>query len=914
MNTRPSARLAFAGAATLAVSLVTPSAAMAIEGPPPPTVDTTVLSKLHTDAVSTFWTDGRFELATAADLPEGTGVRLDPASVAFDIDDAAKTVVPEGYGFIGTAGEEMWLAPETATSEGDGYATLWPGFSTESVPAGVLVDDETTFTLEGVEGPGDLEVYTGGGVGGVERLWSSDEGLSSFTIARSHMHANWAFTAPGTYTLDVRADARTAGGAVSATTAYTFVVGGVAPATSTGTTLSATPGRVALGSTVSLSSRVTPAAATGWVEFFDGTRSLGHDVVQDGRAALDVADLPFGTRQLKAVFTPERSADFSTSSSNPAPVTVVEDLDGVDFGIEGLATSYVAGEMIDLRAVGVTPKDGERLWWLIREGEGEGDYAMSDADGTLFGDRLTRDATTALDGAQIAVGLIDEDYRTIQESGWTTIRVTGENVGSGESMTISGLESSYYIGDPIELDVSHRALRDGESLRWVSRGLPYSTTWAELWEDQIPRGDGPYAMDTGALLYAEAALQIVDADGGVVGQTAAIRPELLERELQVSGVRSVYRAGDTLGATSDLFPAREGVAYQWLIQRGWEQEAIEGATDPSVELGVTADLDGAELVLRATDARTGFLIAQTATVVRVTDAAPGEQIVLLESLAGHYHQGNTVKLRASADPIASDTDTYRWLWQRPDQDGFTEIAGVTTAAHDVRAQQALDGTQVMVEFVSSAGVVLATSETVTIHVDDHGAAPQEKLSIAGLADTYAAGDEIALDATVTPDSVLQRWEWLLQSPGEDAPTAIAGQNTPELRMTATEDLDGASIAARLVFDDGETYIESTPVTLAVTPAAEQPAEPAPPIPGEPDPSLPGDADPSPAPPAEGDNGPGDAPGTDDAAAPEADGTDRTDGLAVTGSDVLGLLALVLAALLAGAAAIVADRRHRAKRS
>lgn len=889
----------------MAIALLAPSAASAADGPPPATVDTRVLSKLHTDAVSTFWSAGGLELATKADLPEGGGVRLDPETVVFDVDDAAKTVVPNGYDFIGAPGAEMWLAPETNTPTQEGYETLWPGFSTESVPAGVLTGDETTFTLEAVEGPGDVEVYTGGGVRGIDRLWSSDDGPSSFTMGRTHRHANWAFTAPGTYRLDVRADATAASGPVSASAEYTFVVGGVAPAAATATALSASAGRIALGQPVSLNSRVTPTGATGWVEFFDGKTSLGHETVRDGRASIEVANLPLGARALTAVFRPARSADFTSSTSAPVTVTVVEDLGGAEFGIGGLDASYAAGDLIDVRAVGVTPKDGERLWWLIRAGDGETDYAMADADGTLFGDRLTRDATTALDGAQIAVGLIDEDYRTIQQSGWSTIRITGENVGSGESMTVSGLEPRYYIGDPVEIDVEHRALRPGESLRWVGRDVPYSTAWMELWEDYVPLGDGPYSIDTAAMRYAELALQIVADDGSVVGQTAAISPDVLERELQVAGVRSVYRVGDTIRATSDLHPGRGDVDYQWLILRGWEEEVIDGANSTEVELDVTADLDGARLALRATDAGTGFLIAQTEQIVRVTTAAPGEQIVLLESLAGHYHQGGTIQLRASADPVASDSDSYRWLWQRPDQDGFTPIPGATSAAHDVRAQQALDGAIVKAQLVSAAGAVLATSETVTIHVDDHGAAPQERVAITGLADSYAAGDEILLSATVTPESVLQRWEWGIRAPGDETSTVIGGQNSPELRMTSREEFDGAAIVARLTFDDGETHIESSPVTLAVSPAAVLPPDDGAPAP-QPSPS-----------PSPDDEEPSDPGLSDEDAAADGSSSPRDDAsgppLAVTGEDSIGLLALATIALLAGLGAVAVGRRHRAQR-
>ncbi|MBO1752167.1 choice-of-anchor M domain-containing protein [Actinotalea sp. BY-33] len=826
MHTRTRVGTAAVGALALLAASFTPLAAVAAEGPPPESAELRVLSRIHTDAVSTFLQGDTFELGTKADVAEGNGTRLDPTAVLFHVDDASIKTVPAGYEFIGAVGSQFWGAPESNPSTGSGYSQLWPGFSTESVPAGAIVDDATTFTLTNLDGPGDLELFSGGGLGGVDRMWSSDEGINSFTVGRTHKHANWAFTAPGRYTLDVRATATTTGGTpLAAENTYTFVVGEMPPAVTTETTLTASAQTAVPGDVVSLGATVSPADATGWVEFLDGTTTLGHEAVTGGQASLDVDSLPLGARSITARFTPTLLNDYEPSTSAAQVVTVTEEPDGDVFGIAGLKDTYAAGEIISLRAAGVTLTDGQSLRWLVREGPGATEYVA------VQGPEYVRDASAAVNGAQVAVALIERvDGRNVtrQESPWSTITVTGPNVGAGAPVTLTGIEDSYYVGDPMRIAAEHTPLTAGQTYRWVSRGLPYGTAWEEIYELFQPTGNNPFLVEVSLLGWNEVALQVLDADGTVLGQSPAIVTQVSERELQLSGARSVYRVGETIELTSDLFPARPGVDYAWTAD--WEP--IDGATSSSLSLPVTSGMDGTTLTLSATDAETGASVAYASVTVRVTDAGADEQLVLLDSLSGHYHQGGTVTLRATADPVASDSDTYRWEWKRPDQSAWSTIPGAEAATHQVIAEQALDGTEVRATLLTADGEELATSETVTIYVDDHGAPPRQKASITGLQNGYTAGDQVTLKATVAPASVLDRWEWYVQRPGTDTPALVEDTDGTSLTFEAIEELDGASVFARLTFDDGTAYVESAPVLLAIQ--AGEPGEP------EPEPTEPGD--------------------------------------------------------------------------
>ena len=101
------------------------------------------------------------------------------------------------------------------------------------------------------------------------------------------------------------------------------------PVTPTTTTLSADPASPAtVGGSVALTATVSPAAAAGTVEFFDGTTSLGTGTVSGGTATLSTSALGIGTHPLTAAFTPTNPATYGSSTSaalsyvvNPAAAT-----------------------------------------------------------------------------------------------------------------------------------------------------------------------------------------------------------------------------------------------------------------------------------------------------------------------------------------------------------------------------------------------------------------------------------------------------------------------------------------------------------------------------------------------------------------------------------------------------------------
>lgn len=188
----------------------------------------TILKTEHTDAVALALVGRELELFTYADLPGANRTRLDPATTIFNLEDRNDTriAVPQGFDFIGPAGSQMWLAPQTQIQ-----GVIWPGWNTEDIRAGALRDDVVNLELVEAKTPegASVEVFQVAAFGDPTRVFSSDEDLGAYAQpVAAHVHANWAFTHLGRYELTFRASATLADGTpVSAEQTYTFVVGEV---------------------------------------------------------------------------------------------------------------------------------------------------------------------------------------------------------------------------------------------------------------------------------------------------------------------------------------------------------------------------------------------------------------------------------------------------------------------------------------------------------------------------------------------------------------------------------------------------------------------------------------------------------------------------------------------------------------
>ena len=129
------------------------------------------------------------------------------------------------------------------------------------------------------------------------------------------------------------------------------------PATATTTSLAVSPvGSAVVGTDVTLTATVSPAAS-GSVEFFDGSSSLGKADAAQGVATVSTKSLAIGARSLTAAFTPADPAAYAASASAvvafevvavpTAPTLTVSQTSGLD---AAGATITVTGRHFDASA------------------------------------------------------------------------------------------------------------------------------------------------------------------------------------------------------------------------------------------------------------------------------------------------------------------------------------------------------------------------------------------------------------------------------------------------------------------------------------------------------------------------------------------------------------------------------------
>ncbi|WP_069387638.1 TIGR03773 family transporter-associated surface protein [Cellulosimicrobium cellulans] len=200
--------------------------------------------------------DGRL-VATVKDDRKQPPSWVDPGSLTFRLGDAAKDEVPAGFDFLGEAGSTIWSIGQVQES-----GVPWLGWNTQHSTLVEAAAGPVTYRLDAVDGPGELGVYGTGNFGGVgQKFFGTMPGFGKSTevTLNQHVHANWAFTEQGVYTVTFTLSVPLkSGGTVSDTATLTFSVGD-----SSGTTTKTTyVGRTASGEECALSAEQKAALAS----------------------------------------------------------------------------------------------------------------------------------------------------------------------------------------------------------------------------------------------------------------------------------------------------------------------------------------------------------------------------------------------------------------------------------------------------------------------------------------------------------------------------------------------------------------------------------------------------------------------------------------------------------------------------
>ena len=205
--------------------------------------------------------DGQWRAGLRHDAETGA-VWRDPNQTVLRVGDAAIMTAPDSddYPFLAdVAGKPVYVVPQTQNP-----GVVWLGWNTQDPAVTATIDRGLTMRVGPVSGPGRAWLFLQSGTFG-KPLLLADSGAAPGDVwidSGTHVHANWAFSAPGTYTATVTfLGTTTAGEAVSASTTLRFAVGDAASASEALAMAAPAAADVASAGASASSSGAAPAAS-----------------------------------------------------------------------------------------------------------------------------------------------------------------------------------------------------------------------------------------------------------------------------------------------------------------------------------------------------------------------------------------------------------------------------------------------------------------------------------------------------------------------------------------------------------------------------------------------------------------------------------------------------------------------------
>jgi large repetitive protein len=147
------------------------------------------------------------------------------------------------------------------------------------------------------------------------------------------------------------------------------------------TTLAASPNPATVGQTVTLSAAVSPATATGTLQFFDGATSLGTVAVSNGTATLATSTLAAGSHSLTVAYSGDAMKAASTSAAvtetlNKAATTTTL-ASSLNPSVSGQAVTFSAQVSASAATGSIQFKDGANLLGTVTVSGGSASLAVS---------------------------------------------------------------------------------------------------------------------------------------------------------------------------------------------------------------------------------------------------------------------------------------------------------------------------------------------------------------------------------------------------------------------------------------------------------------------------------------------------------------------------------------------------------
>ncbi|MBM3883175.1 MAG: hypothetical protein FJ387_26250 [Verrucomicrobia bacterium] len=180
----------------------------------PLTADVARLTTEHVDIKAVYQPNDATNKLAIAINDDDHRILYRSSEVALVVAEVAKLVLPGDYPPLGSAGDNLWILPQTQNP-----ALLYLGLSAENDPPGVMppgvFTGQLTLRLVAVDGPGHFFLWQADAIGGLDVRMNSRDGISEADrtplALGSHEHFNYGFTTNGVYQVVLQVEGRRAG-------------------------------------------------------------------------------------------------------------------------------------------------------------------------------------------------------------------------------------------------------------------------------------------------------------------------------------------------------------------------------------------------------------------------------------------------------------------------------------------------------------------------------------------------------------------------------------------------------------------------------------------------------------------------------------------------------------------------------
>ena len=467
------------------------------------------------------------------------------------------------------------------------------------------------------------------------------------------------------------------------------------------TALSASSGTIALGQSVSLTASVTPAAATGTVQFLDGATVIGTSALSGGTASLTAASLAVGTHSLTTVY----GGDAGDSGSTSAPVTVTVSKAGASVTRSSSLNPSGSGQAVTFTAT-VSPVAATGSMQFLDGATVIGTSALSGGTASL-----TTAALAAGSHTMTAVYSGDGNYTAATSAAMT------QTVNKAPSTT--------------SLSVSSGTITLGQSVSLTASVTPSSATGT------VQFLDGATVIGTSALSGGTASLTAASlavgthsitavysgnaGDGGSTSAPVTVTVSKAGAILALASSLNPSAAGQTVTFSATLAPATATGSVQFLD--GATVIGTSSLNGGTASLSTAALAAGSHSITAVYGGDANYNGATSSALAQTVKAATTTTLSADKSTAT---VGQKVTFTAKVSPGAA-TGNVQFL------DGATVIGTVALSGGSAAlavSNLAQGSHSVTASYVGAAGYAASTSPVVSVTITGPPAAPSNLVAAA----------------------------------------------------------------------------------------------------------------------------------------------------------------------------------------